>query len=475
MRLNNSLLKHQQEAVDKLTRLRVGALFMEQGTGKTITVLEIARKRYEAGKIDSVIWLCPCSAKNNIKEEIVKHCPLDMFFLFTICGIETLSTSIRANEYLLRLTREKSSFLVVDESLLVKNPRAYRTANILRIAENCPYRIILNGTPISRNEADLYAQFYLLDWRILGYRSYWSFSANHLEYDDYGKIRRVLNTDYLAQKIAPYTFQILKKDCISLPTKKYHTYGFSLTREQDQEYSHAADVLLAGLDERKPETIYRLFSGLQAIMSGKRLIFETANHFKSVEMFDNPKDNPRIQALIDILTDEKTIIFCRYESEISQLCSLLPESARFDGNTSQKARNLALQEFSREKKYLIANKNCAGFSLNLQFCHRIIYMSNDWELGKRLQSEDRVHRIGQTQIVDITDIFAFNTLDERILSCLRRKESLLDSIKREIDDAGDLKSNLKKAVYGARYKHELFDCSELEEKDAEDIQKHRCL
>ena len=116
---------------------------MEQGTGKTITTLEIARIRYESGKIEAVIWLCPCSAKENIKREILKQCPLDLSRIFTICGIETLSTSIRANEYLLALANNRKCFLVVDESLLVKNPAAYRTINISRISETSLYHISL--------------------------------------------------------------------------------------------------------------------------------------------------------------------------------------------------------------------------------------------------------------------------------------------------------------------------------------------
>ncbi len=202
MKLNNELLPHQAAAVEKLIKLKVGALFMEQGTGKTITTLEIARIRLENGKIDHVIWLCPCSAKGNIKREILKNCPQDMLPAFTICGIETLSSSIRAVSYLLDLSQSKGCFLVVDESLLAKNQSARRTRNILRIAASCPYRMILNGTPVSRDESDLYSQFYILDWRILGYKSYWSFAANHLEYDDHGRLIRVLTTVWLESNIS---------------------------------------------------------------------------------------------------------------------------------------------------------------------------------------------------------------------------------------------------------------------------------
>lgn len=466
MRLKAELFPHQKAAVEKLIRLKVGALFMEQGTGKTITTLEIVRIRIEKGKIEHVIWLCPCSAKGNIKREIVKHCPDEMLKYFTICGIETLSSSVRAVSYLLNLSVNKKCLLIVDESLLIKNPKAYRTENILKIANNCPYRMILNGTPVSRNEEDLFSQFYLLDWRILGYKSYWSFAANHLEYDDYGNLKNVLNTDMLAKKIAPYIYQVKKSDCIKLPDKKYKTYLFSMTKEQDIEYARVAEILMEQLNEWKSDTVYRLFSGLQAVISGKILVFnKNQSHFETKEMFENPRDNPRIESLLDVLPEnEKAIIFCRYESEISQLCQIVPSSARFDGKMSMKEREKSLKEFSGEKQYLIANRNCAGYSLNLQFCHNIIYMSNDWDLGTRLQSEDRIHRIGQDHRVNIIDICANNTIDEQILRCLWKKERLLDSIKREVDENAErsLKDMFKKYIYGSRYNHEEFDCSELE-------------
>lgn len=446
---------------------------MEQGTGKTITTLELIRIRYEAGKVDTVIWLCPCSAKGNIKREIIKQCPEGMLEIFTICGIETLSSSVRAVSYLLSLAGKKKCFLVVDESLMVKNPKAYRTANIQRIADKCGYRLILNGTPISRNEADLFSQFFILDWRILGYRSYWSFSANHLEFDEYGKLHRVLNTDRLAEKMAPYVFQVRKKDCTELPKKDYSVYYFGMTEEQEKEYDRVAEILMMQVDEWKPETVYRLFSGLQAVISGKRLLFDGGGeHFRTEEMFDDPLDNPRITKLMDVLPkDEKAIIFCRYESEIGDLCRLLPGAVRFDGKVTAKGREQALKEFAEEKKYLVANRNCAGYSLNLQFCRNIVYMSNDWDLGTRLQSEDRVHRIGQDRTVYIMDICASDTLDERILQCLWRKERLLDAIKDEVElkSESGVRKALERCIYGGRGKRSIFDCEELEETDGESI------
>lgn len=441
--LNNSLLPHQKAAVEKLIKLKVGALFMEQGTGKTITTLEIARIRLKREKIEHIIWLCPCSVKNNLRREIVRQCPEEMLDKFTICGIETLSTSIRAISYLMKMTANKKCFLVADESLLIKNPRAYRTEHIKRIGELCPYRIILNGTPVSKNEADLFSQFYLLDWRILGYKSYWSFAANHLEYDDYGKIRRVLNKDYLTDKIAPYSVQVLKDECVNLPKKLESTSYFRLDDSQCYHYSEIRDRFLSveALYEYDATVIYRTLNALQQVASGRMITSKADKPIQHKPFFEIPEENPRIQCLLGALNkigEEKCIIWCKFIHEINDVQKVLKERgfkvALFYGDLPQQKRQKSLRCFEGDAQFLIANKTCAGFGLNLQFCHNAIYYSNDWNWATRAQSEDRLHRIGQEREVNIRNICADCTIDERILRCLGNKENMVDEFKKHLSN-----------------------------------------
>lgn len=225
MILKTKLYDHQKKAVEKLLKIKVGALYMEMGTGKTRTALELIAARYNAGKVNHILWLCPCSVKKTIERELIKHIGNDLS-MFTICGIETLSSSVKTNAKLLRLVKEKNVYLIVDESNLVKNHRAKRTQSITRLAEDCKYKLILNGTPISRNETDLFAQWFILDYRILGYKSFWSFAANHIEWDENvrGKVKKTLNVDYLVKKIAPYSYQVKKEECLDLPEKTYKAY-----------------------------------------------------------------------------------------------------------------------------------------------------------------------------------------------------------------------------------------------------------
>lgn len=457
MILKTDLEPWEVNAVDKLKHIKIGALYMEQGTGKTRTALELIKKRVNDGKVNKILWLCPCSVKSAIEDEFVKHIYKGSEQI-RIEGIESLSNSVRLNCDLLDLVKNNDTYLIVDEGNLVKNHRANRTENIIRLAENCKYKLLLNGTPISKNEKDLFSQWYILDWRILGYKSFWSFSANHIEWDDNipGKVRRVLNTDYLVRKIAPYTYQVTKDELIKqgylfIPEKDYSTRYYSLTDEQMEEYDRVADVFLMQLDELKPTTIYRLFTALQHVIGGNKIVSHEYEKIKIEPMFKDPYKNPRIRLLLNAISrynGDKVIIWAKHTQEINNIAYVLKNeygynsAVEFYGKIKSKERIKNIKEFEGNVQFFIGNKTCAGYGLNLQFCHNSIYYSNDWDYATRSQSEDRLHRIGQENEVNIEDICANNTLDLRILRCLRRKENLIDNFKKQINIQKDKKEFL---------------------------------
>lgn len=469
--LKNPLLDYQDEGFQKMKRLKVGALFMEQGTGKTIVACALFLDKLNRGKVDHAIILCPCSVKENEKEELKKQLPNEVLGKITICGIETLSSSIRALAYLLNLAEQKRCYLMVDESLLIKNFFAKRSQNIQKIANKCSYRLILNGTPLSKNEADLFSQFYLLDWRILGYKSHWSFAQNHIVYkeDAPDKIDKCIHVDYITERIAPYTYQKKKAECLSLPPKKYDSHYFCMTQEQIKHYEEIGQMLVEELDEQKPETVYRLFTAMQDITSGKRVSEQKGAdgkyHLVTEPFFHNRKDNPRLKALMDIITEEKTILFCRFKEEVMDLCEALKErygegvAVPFDGSIPMKKRMEHIKQFKKEATYLVANKGCASFGLNLQFCNRIIHYSNGWDLAVRLQSEDRIHRIGQDREAYITDILASHSIDIRIEQCIKKKETMLQAIKQGI--GGQEKKSWLSNWIGIGQQEEIDDCERV--------------
>lgn len=427
---------------------------MDMGTGKTRTMLEIIKDKYNKGKIKKIIWFCPCSAKENIKHELGKHLKTG-HEAFIIAGIESLSSSVRLNSYLLDFVINNKTLLVIDESNLVKNPMAKRSQNLERLSKFCEYKYILNGTPVTRDERDLYGQWKILDWRILGYRSYWSFASNHAVFDKYNPQRFMYtkNVEYLTKKIAPYSYQIKKDECLDLPEKVYATKYFSLDDEQYAMYWRCSQELIAQLDDFIPETIYRLFSVLSRVASGFQI--EVSYDETTVLSYkDTPEDNPRLEFLQHEVAkydkDEKIIIYCVYTKEVENIVKMLNKeygegsALPYYGELNNTERNENIKKFKNEARFLVANKTCASYSLNLQFCHNIIYFNNDWDYGTRSQSEDRIHRIGQEKKATYLDIVASNTLDETIIKCLENKEGLVESLKKALDKDKD--KNSKKVI-----------------------------
>lgn len=450
MLLKTRLYEYQSKAVDKLSKLKVGALYMEQGTGKTRTALEIIKNKMSKGKVEVVLWLCPCSVKNNLKEDIIKHTgELPTENNIIIRGIESLSSSDKLYLQLSELVKNYKVYLIVDESNLVKNKMAIRTERIISISSFCKYKMILNGTPISKNEADLFAQWYILDWRILGYKSFYSFAANHLEYKTVklpsgreittDQIIRVLNVDYLTEKIAPYMYQIKKDEVLKeLKPKQYHMRYFFLDDLQEEEYYETKELFLFNVVDWRSETIFKLFSALQHITSGKRVLSAPEKRMRTENMY-TWENNPRIQCLKRTLEDigeDKCIIFAKYQDEINDIALLLQSENKsyieFTGKISQKKRQENREKFKNDVQFMLANKQCGAYGLNLQFCHNIIFYSNDFDLATRLQAEDRVHRIGQEKTVNIYDICCEYTIDVFIANCLQNKSNLLDSFKKQI-------------------------------------------
>ena len=172
-----------------------------------------------------------------------------------------------------------------------------------------------------------------------------------------------------------------------------------------------------------------------------------------------------MQCLLDIVEGitEKCIIFCKYTDEINNIVDLLNKkgysSIAYNGELSQKKRQDNIDKFEQEVQFLVANKTCAGYGLNLQFCSYIIFYSNDYDFGTRAQAEDRVHRIGQNKNVHIIDICAANTLDESIIKCLQKKENLLDEFKKELDSKKDKEELIswirKKDFSGRKYSKKI--------------------
>lgn len=463
------LMPWQEAAVQKLKPTRVGGLFMEMGTGKSRSIIEIVKQKIY--KIDKVVWFCPVSLKPTIFLEILKHTNAKDIYVFDekttsenipsvrwyIIGIESMSSSNRVVFAASKLITDQS-FVILDESSYIKGHRAKRTERITLIAEKAKYRFVLTGTPISQGVEDLFSQMKFLSPQILGYRSWYTFANNHLEYSERhpGLIVRTHNTEQLAAKIAPYVYQVTKEECMSLPGKHYKTKYFKLSEEQREAYEAAKNEILLNIDmmdDFKPYTIFRLFGVLQQIASGfwnHRHVRGDVMSYYRYGFLEFPEN--RLNTLINILpSDKKTIIWAKFRYDIDRIVSTLreyygPESvAVFTGSTPQKERQKEVEKFREPAQFFVSTQSCGGHGLTLNEAENVIFYTNSFKYSERLQAEDRCHRLGLDHDVQYYDIIGPG-IDERIWESLSRKENVADSFKREVDAVKDNKAKLMDLV-----------------------------
>jgi len=442
LRTKTTLLPHQVPAVEKILPVRVGALFMDMGTGKTRCAIELVARRQQ--RISRVIWFCPVSLKLTIAAEIEKHTEGETVYVFNgkfdldelkeafwfVVGIESMSSSdltVLAVQNLI----DENTFVIVDESSYIKGHASKRSMRISYLSEQAKYRLLLTGTPITQGVEDLYAQMRFLSPEILGYGSFYSFAKNHLEYSEKypGMIVRALHVGNIADRIAPFTYQVTKDECMDLPEKLHDQFYFGLTQQQRDAYEQAKEEILNGiLDEIPDYIIFQLFTALQQIVSG----FWNRNGKEFISLPHKRVDTLK-EVIASIPEDEKVIIWCKYVESVKQIADVLPGCVLYYGDLNEKKRDEQLQLFRGSARFLVATMATGGHGLTLNEAHFHVFYENEFKYSHRIQAEDRSHRIGQTEHVTYIDIVSNSGIDRRIMAAISKKEDVVKSFKSEVN------------------------------------------
>lgn len=448
-------MPHQTAAVAKVLPTRIGALFMEMGTGKSRTAIELVHRRLQ--KIDRVIWFCPVSLKETVRHEIKKHtnytdADIHVFntrtdennvprALWYVVGIESMSVSARVVHTVNKLVTART-MVILDESSYIKGHKSLRTQRLTYICERARYRLILTGTPISQGVVDLFSQMRFLSPKILGYSSFYSFAANHLEYSERypGMIVRSHNTEWLAAKIKPYVYQVTKNECLSLPQKMYSSRYFCMTDEQRHYYELAKYEVIESLDADEIDSIaiFRMFSVLQQIVCGYWNRRIRRGEFEKLE-FEHHRVDMLMNTIASIPGDEKIIIWCKYQYDIDQIGAALEKNfgaesvASFHGALPERKRAEQVEHFRNTARFFLSTQSCGGHGLTLNESNYVVYYNNGFKYSERLQSEDRCHRIGQERKVLYINIECVNSIDERISRALANKGNVVEEFKAEVE------------------------------------------
>jgi|TARA_E500000318_G_scaffold41611_2_gene39752 SNF2 family DNA or RNA helicase len=458
--------QHQLEALNACKDKREYALFMEMGCGKSKVVIDDFANLYREKKINGVLIIAPKGVYDNwYSKEIPAHLPDDIDYNILkwspagtqknklnlerilmesnrlhifVMNIEALSTK-KGTDFAVKFINNKQSMFIIDESTTIKNPSAKRTMNAVRLGKYAEYRRILTGSPVTKSPLDLFSQCMFLDPSLLGFSSYYAFRSRYadlMEQSSGGRVFKVVkgykNLEELNETLKTFSFRVLKKDCLDLPDKIYLRRTIEMTDEQKKVYRDIQKNAQAVLSEGKV-TINHIITQiirLHQIACG----FVNTDEGLTKELKSN-----RLNELLEILeeVDGKVIIWANYRHDIKKIVQSLRERygsysvGEYHGDIEQAEREETLtrfQDMDDKMRFFVGNTQTGGYGITLTAASTVIYYSNNYDLEKRLQSEDRAHRIGQKNNVTYIDIVCEKTVDEKIVRALRLKQSIAQTV-----------------------------------------------
>ena len=482
--------KHQLEALEKSWDLPYFAFFMDMGTGKSKVLIDNMCLLYDRGLIDSALIIAPKGVYRNwerkeIPEHLPDHVKADIvtwspsttkkkqkelqtlkepsdnlkIFLMNVEALSTKKGKTAAENFLVI----KNSLLTVDETTTIKSQKASRTKNLIKLSKLAPYRRILTGSPVTKSPLDLFSQCEFLNAESLGHSSFWTFQNRYAKMvrrnmggHSFNMITGYQNLDELNQLILPFSFRVRKEDCLDLPDKVYIKRTVELTTEQGTLYQQIKKKALAVI-ENDPTLQDDLFeTTLQQVTPSKkhfitaqtvltqllRLQQVCSGCVRTEDGVDIKIPTNKLPELMNVLqeTDGKVIIWANFTADLKLIQENIAKTygentvELFYGATEGEERQNIVERFQDPNsplRFFVGQPRTGGYGLTLTQAKTVIYYSNGYDLEVRLQSEDRAHRIGQTNKVTYIDIVTENTIDEKILKALRNKINISTQVMAE--------------------------------------------
>ena len=456
---------HQLKALEMSWKKENFAYFMEMGTGKSKVLIDNISMLYDNGKINGVLIVAPKGVYKNwhdseIPTHMADHVEKKMVLwqalinekqkkklstLFEsgedlhilIMNVEAFSTK-KGMDFAERFLTCHKCMIAIDESTTIKNPGAKRTKNILALSRYAKYKRILTGSPVTKSPLDLYTQCEFLDPWLLGHSSYYTFRTRYamMRTANFGgrSVQIVVgyrNLAELSEKLKPFSYRVLKDDCLDLPKKTFMKRVVQLTSDQLKVYTQMKKEALAILNGK-------MITTANALTQLMRLQQITCGHFKSDDGTTQEIKSNRLDELIDVLDEieGKVVIWAHWQSDVRQIIKAIvdefgPDSfVDYYGLTPQDERQQNIKRFQEDDKcrFFIGTPQTGGYGITLTAVSNMIYYSNGYDLEKRQQSEARIDRIGQTKPMTYIDIICEDTVDERIVKALRKKVNIASQV-----------------------------------------------
>lgn len=451
-----TLFEHQQTILDKAKDKSEFAFFLETGTGKTILSIENMIYLYRQKKIGAAIVTAPKTvlkpvwektlelyikdfayyifqwigniheSQNNILNSIFKKDTDPTRFPIFLINIEAFSYN-RIYALVEHVMRRWYTLWIMDESTTIKSPATKRTKGILKIAHLAEYKRILSGYPVLKSPEDLYAQIQFLGPHLIPQKSFYGFRNEFCITQQIDNrvtiVKGPKNIEQLNGLIQPFSARVLKKDCLDLPAKLKTIRYVDMTEQQRRYYKQMKEEGYITLKHTED----KVFASTLLVQLNK--LHQVANGLLIGNIGD--MDCDKYGLLSDLLEneipDQQVVIWACFVENLFKIEQYLLtrkiscKVVRGAGTESVKIE----EDFIRGKfQCLICNPAGFRFGHNWSNASYSIYFNNSFSLEQRIQSEDRLHRIGQRNNVTYVDLVTDNTIEDKILRVLEKNHSV---------------------------------------------------
>ena len=448
--LAGELKPFQRAGVRYLLAQRRAFLADEQGLGKTIEALATL----ESDGAYPAVVVCPASLKLNWQRELERWLPQrSVEVLSGTAGVPPPAGDIVIANYeivagrLAALCAGRPRALVLDESHYCKNAAAKRTRAVQRLAAAIPQDgliLALSGTPVMNRPAELVAQLRILG-RLGDFGSGVQFSRRFRGPDAHTRLHWHLRARCFVRR--------LKADVLEqLPAKRRAVVPIELDNEP--EYRLAERDVVAWL-QSQPLDLRTLDARVAAALRAERLVRLNALKLLAAR--------GKLRAATAWIHDfcssgERLVVFARHREIQRALLEHFPRALHILGEDGHRARDSALRAFQApdraENQLLVCSMEVAGQGITLTRSSNVAFLELDWTPAKHDQAEDRCHRIGQRDAVNISYLLAASTIDETISMLLERKRAVIGAVTdgRRENDEGVVEA-LVRELRGAPYRH----------------------
>jgi SNF2 family DNA or RNA helicase len=425
------LFPHQEEALRQTEGLNRVAYYLDMGLGKTFVGSE--KMKQLGARVNLVI--CQKSKINDWVEHFQIYYPWTTYDLtkpkqfaeffgkamgdrFTAVGIINYELAWRRSE----LVTLRKFTLMLDESSLVQNKTAKQTKFIINKLQPANV-VLLSGTPCSGKYEDLWTQAHLLGWDI----------PEKLYLDQY--VERELSETYI-HGVARRFWKVLGYKNVDRLKRKFREHGSIFLKTE--EVMNLPQQTFIDVFVEAPKEYKRFMKEGIVLIDDQELVGDTQLTKRlRARQICSLYSKARYDAFLDLVasTNDRLIVFYNFKAEAEQLIKIANELKRPWSIISGDQKVLAAYE-NYEDSITFVQYQAGSKGLNLQKANKIIYFSLTEKCDDWMQSQKRIHRIGQDRPCFYYIIKCKGTVEERIHAALKRGEDFTDELFREEETSG---------------------------------------